>query len=106
MHATLYSRSEAQSQFDSAVSGGEEADSASPPILPQPADRVGEAPPLVIPTLDLRPSRLSSRPTHLLDMRVEDPELRAYDWHSEVTSLREEVANMATVANMARDEAQ
>ena len=78
----------------------------SPPALssfrvPPPA----RSPP-VIPTIDPRPPLTPSVDPPPLDTRVQDLELQVFDLQSEVTRMRDDVANLAKVASMASDEAQ
>ena len=106
MPISLFNPPDAQSQFDSAASGGDGAGSAPPPIQPQPQDLDGETPPPVIPTIDPRPPLTPPVAPPPLDTRVQDLELQVFDLQSEVRLMRDEVANLAKVASMASDEAQ
>ena len=106
MPATPFGQPDAQSQFDSAASGGEGASSPPPPITPQPQDPVGEPSPPVIPTIDPRPPLTPPVAPPPLDTRVQDLELQVFDLQSEVRRMREEMVNLAKVAGMASDEAQ
>ena len=106
MPFTLFNPPDAQSQFDSAASGGDGAGSAPPPIQPQPQGLDGETPPPVIPTIDPRPPLTPPVAPPPLDTRVQDLELQVFDLQSVVARMRDEVANLAKVAGMASDEAQ
>ena len=103
----IFSPPDAQSQFDSAGSGGEGAGTMPPPAPPKPPGPAGESTPPVIPTIDPRPP-LSSMVDHPppADARILDLELQVFDLQQTVVDLREEVANLARIASMAYDEGQ
>ena len=95
-----------QSQPGSAALEDAEAERPSSPLSPQLQDRLGEVPPQAIPTIALQPPLTSSGPPSPRSRRVQDLEGMVHDLRTEVARLREEVATMATVTSMARDEAQ